>query len=212
MVLSQSLSRHGAHPPEGWRIRRVLFVLPLAVLLAPVMPIIALLVYAFFFPAYSASVVIPELQARVLLRFYYVQNDESGRHLTVATPRGDVTIGMTAFDWAHNSRTSIYLTPDSKLAVLGPAGDDYLVSFNPSPMNAGPPVGVESNEWVYLGAFDYDLSGGARTLRFLTAQEQGECIPMVGVATKATDTRPNARQSRCAHYRSTERQRLTAPL
>jgi hypothetical protein len=184
---------------EWLRIRRILFVLPLAVLLAPVLPIVALLAYALIFPAHSASVVIPELEARLLLRFYYTWGDESGRHLTVATPRGHLTINMTAFDWAHNSRTSVYLTPDNKLAVLGPTGDDYVVSLHPP--NSGRAFRLASETWTYLGAFDYDLSHGARALRFVTAAEQAECIPMLmEVVHYDWAPRNAARQRSCKHY------------
>src|SRR5947209_20067959 len=101
MVTEPSLARHGMLPPEGWRIARLAVVLPLAILLLPVALIIAFISYTTFIPAYSAAMIVPELQARVLLRFYYVSGQESGRYLSIETPRGRITFQMCGFDWAH---------------------------------------------------------------------------------------------------------------
>jgi hypothetical protein len=187
------------HPADGRRIRRMLIGFPIAVLLCPVLLIVALGGFALVVPAHSASTVIPQLQARLLLRFYYTWGSESGRYLTIGTPRGHLTINMTAFDWAHNSRTSIYLTPDRKLAALGPIGDDHILTV--SSMRVNSIHGIASHDWVYLGAFDYDMSYGRRTLRFVTAEEQGECIPMrMEIESNAAAPRNAARQRNCAHY------------
>jgi hypothetical protein len=105
---------------------------------------------------------------------------------------------MTAFDWAHNSRTSIYVTPERKIGIIGPIGDDYLASLDPpQTMTAREP----SDDWSYLGAFDFQLlGGGARRLRFVSAAEQAECIPMRGTDIEDHQVRKAARQRDCDHY------------
>ena len=152
-------------------------------------------------PAHSARTKIPDLETDLTLRFYYTwdENADAGRYLYVNTPSGRIRIAMTAFDWAHNSRTSVYLTPERKIAVLGPAGDDYLVSLDPLTTKVA--AGVSEN-WAYLGAFDFQpAEDGGRPLRFVSAAEQAECIPMLSEGPyQAYKTRTSARQRNCSHY------------
>jgi hypothetical protein len=171
-------------------------------------PVVAVALYIAFWslvPAYSASTVIADLQTTLTLRFYYIWDEQAdhGRYLTVSTPGGTTRIAMTAFDWAHNSRTSIYATPDHKIGIVGPIGDDYLVSSDPPhTMTARGP----SSDWSYLGAFDFQLlQGGARRLRFVSAAEQAECIPMVGADIEDHQVRKAARQRDCDHYYGSEK-------
>ena len=58
------------------------------------------------------------LKAVVKLQFFYMWYEarDAGRYLTIQTPRGQITVRMHAFDWAHNSRTSLYITPDRGIA------------------------------------------------------------------------------------------------
>jgi hypothetical protein len=106
-----------------------------------------------FGPAFSANVDIKEPAATIKLKFYGVWDvaGTDGRYLTVATPRGQITRAMCGFDWLHYSETKVYLTPDRKVAVLGPNSCDYLVSLDPLGMmevNNLPSTGS-----TYLGAF-----------------------------------------------------------
>jgi len=55
---------------------------------------------------------------------------EYDRRLVIKSSQGDVDRYMMS-DWGGASRTSIYLTESNQIAILGPADDDYLVSFNP---------------------------------------------------------------------------------
>jgi hypothetical protein len=105
---------------------------------------------------------------------------------------------MKAFDWAHNSRTSIYVTPERKIGIVGPTGDDYLASLDPlQTVTAKGP----SYDWTYLGAFDFELlQGKSQRLRFVGAAEQAECIPMRGADIARDQVRKIARQSECDHY------------
>jgi hypothetical protein len=99
-----------------WR-RRVIQVL-IAVAIIPILIPIVVIGYVNWVPPYTATMVIPELRAQLTLRFYYVWDEgaEHGRYLTIRGPAGNTTIAMTAYDWAHNSRTSIYRTPDGEIA------------------------------------------------------------------------------------------------
>ena len=143
---------------------------------------------------------IADLRTTLTLRFYYIWDEQAdrGRYLSISTPGGTTRIAMKAFDWARNSRTSIYVTPERKIAIIGPIGDDYLVSSDPpQAMTARGP----SDDWSYLGAFDFQLlQGGAQRLRFVSAAEQDECIPMVGADIEGDQVRKMARQRYCDHY------------
>ena len=167
---------------------------------APVVAVAAYIAFWSLVPAYSASTGIADLQATLTLRFYYIWDEQAdrGRYLSISTPGGTTRIAMKAFDWAHNSRTSVYVTPESKIGIIGPIGDDYLVSPDPpQSMTARGP----SDDWSYLGAFDFQLlQGGARRLRFVSAAEQAECIPMVGADIEGDQVRRTARQRYCDHY------------
>jgi hypothetical protein len=167
---------------------------------APVVAVAVCIAFWSLMPAYSASTVIADLQTTLTLRFYYIwdQQTDRGRYLNVTTPDGTVRIAMKAVDWAHNSRTSIYVTPERKIGIVGPIGDDYLASLDPlQTMTAKGP----SYDWTYLGAFDFELlQGKSQRLRFVSAAEQAECIPMRGADIARDQVRKIARQSECDHY------------
>jgi hypothetical protein len=106
-----------------------------------------------FGPTFSANLEIKEPAATITLKFYGVWDvaGTDGRYLTVATPRGQITRAMCGFDWIHYSETKIYLSPDRKVAIVGPNSCNYLVSLYPLGMmevNNLPPTGS-----TYLGAF-----------------------------------------------------------
>ena len=187
----------------NWR-RRAVAVLVFTLSLPIVLPTL-FFAYIKWVPPYSATAAIPELQAELTLRFYWVEEvaTEHGRYLTIISPAGGKTFTMAAFDWAHNSRTSIYRTPDGEIAVLGPAGDDYLLS--PGTMAVVQRYTADSERWIYLGAFDYKHFQHGRELRFFRADEQPECIPMVGQDIHATQARSAARQRDCGAYVSREK-------
>jgi hypothetical protein len=139
----------------------------------------------------SAEVEIKERQATVKLTFDYidgpigiVDENNSGRFLTVTFPRARISHRLCGYDWAHYGRTGIYVIPGENLAVLGVGGCDYLVSRHPLDISR---MGrVTSDDWVYLGAFDWasrilptrgaQIGGRHRVFRFIPAAEQGECI------------------------------------
>jgi hypothetical protein len=167
---------------------------------APVAAVAAYIAFWSLVPAYSACTVIADLQTTLTLRFYYIWDEQTdrGRYLSVTTPDGTTRIAMKAFDWAHNSRTSIYVTPERRIGIIGPTGDDYLASPDPlQTVNARGP----SYDWTYLGAFDFEvLQGNARRLRFVSVAEQPECIPMQGAYIASDQVRKMARQRVCDHY------------
>ena len=183
-------------------VLRTVLLLAAIVVAIPLAPIAAWIVYGAIVPAQSASTVIAEVLTTLTLRFYYTwdgDNDDSGRYLHVTGPAGHLRVKLTAFDWAHNARTSLYLTPRREIGVLGPMGDDYLISLDPLGSRdrwvRGP-----SDDWTYLGAFDYDYRLPARDgnrLRFFSAAEQIECIPMLGGQIGDYLPRTAARRNRC---------------
>jgi hypothetical protein len=179
----------------------LLLLAPLALILPAVIVVAGWIAHSAIVPAHSASAKIPDLETDLTLRFYYTwdENADAGRYLYVNTPSGRIRIAMTAFDWAHNTRTSVYLTPERKIAVLGPEGDDYLVSLDPLTTKVA--AGVSEN-WAYLGAFDFQpAEDGGRPLRFVSAAEQAECIPMLSEGPYQTyKVRTSARQRNCNHF------------
>jgi hypothetical protein len=177
----------------------LLLLAPLALMLPVVIVVAGLFVHSAVVPAHSASTRIPDLNTDLTLRFYSTWgNTDSGRYLYVHTPRGRTRIYMAAFDWAHNARTSIYLTPERKIAFLGPEGDDYLVSLDT--LTATKVAAGASENWSYLGAFDFQFAeDGGRPLRFVSAAEQAECIPMLREGPYQADkARMSVRQRNCA--------------
>jgi hypothetical protein len=179
----------------------LLLLAPLVLILPAIIVVTGWIAHSAIVPAHSASAKIPDLETDLTLRFYYTwdENADAGRYLHVNTPSGRIRIAMTAFDWAHNSRTSVYVTPEREIAVLGPAGDDYLVSLDPLTTKVA--AGASEN-WAYLGAFDFQpAEDGGRLLRFVSAAEQAECIPMLSEGPyQAYKTRTNARQRNCSHF------------
>ena len=184
-----------------WTVVRGLLLLSLvtAVVLTLITAAIigAWIVYWTVVPAYSASTEIPELHTTLTLRFYFTEdeNTDHGRYLSVAAPNGRIKIAMTGFDWAHNARTSVYLTPEHRIGIVGPFDDDYLLSLDQLKTE---PARGPSEDWTYLGAFDFQqVEGIGRQLRFISAAEQGECIPMRGLSTEDYQVRKATRRRDC---------------
>jgi hypothetical protein len=126
-------------------------------------------------PAQFAEVFVPEFDVAVKLQFYYTWGDnDSGRYISVTNRNGTVRGKIDGWDWAHNARTNIYLTPEGNVAVLGPSQSDYIVDGKTLQLNYLWGAGASSQRWKYLGAFDFDN----KTLHFLPASGLKECIPM----------------------------------
>ncbi|BAM92356.1 conserved hypothetical protein [Bradyrhizobium oligotrophicum S58] len=128
-------------------------------------------------PAYVSSASIPALKATIKLEFYRIWDvaEESGRFLTISAPTGSFRGEISGFDWSHNARTSVYQTPDHKIAVLGPMESDYL--FDPEMVELKELSSYASSlHWSYVGAFDF--GGADHRLSFFPASQQSECIPM----------------------------------
>jgi len=124
------------------------------------------------FPAASAKTFVPELNTSIEFELYSIMEDnDSGRYLTVSSPAGRFSGKISGFDWAHWSRTSLYMTEDHKIAVLGVSYSDHIVDPEKRTIDIMPP-NVPSEAWTYLGAFD-----GGFNLRFIPASEQRECNP-----------------------------------
>jgi hypothetical protein len=173
----------------------VLLALPVVGILTVALIVPGGLVYIRLVPAATAETVIPELKASVRLELYYTWGDrDSGEYLVIDGPYGRAAgkIGGV-MDWAHWSRTSLYLTEDSKIVVLGTAYEDYIV--DPSHLTIKYLTGqVASERWRYLGAFD-----GGPSLRFIPVSEQRECnaTAMHGEEPYSWAARPQSRQEWC---------------
>jgi hypothetical protein len=126
-------------------------------------------------PAESAEVFFPELELTVKLQFYYTWGDnDSGRYISVTNRNGNVRGKIDGWDWAHNARTSIYVTSEGNVAILGPAQSDYIVDNKTQQLKYLWGAGKSSEIWKYMGAFDF----GEKALHFFPAADQKECIPM----------------------------------
>jgi len=137
------------------------------------------LVFERLVPAESVELLVPRASASVRIELYLtspIGKAEFARRLVVQTPRGTLSQYMSD-DWGGATRTSIYLTDSNEIAILGPAEDDYLISFNP--MRIARSIPSTSEKWEYLGAFD---RGDTRlfSFRFFQPHEQTECIPTMG--------------------------------
>jgi hypothetical protein len=134
-----------------------------------------LYVHSRIIPAKSGEVFFPEIDTTVRLRFYYTWGDESGRFVTVTTRNGTIRGSIEGWDWAHYARTSIYVTPEGNVAILGQSEYDYMIDSKTLQLTQLLPGRVSSERWKYMGAFDT----GQPALHFYPASEQKECIPML---------------------------------
>lgn len=183
---------------EERRLVGAFWTLVVSIPLLPVLLAVTAFLYAKLGPAYSAEVSIKEAGATVALKFYWVWDEtkDDGRYLTVRAPSGGVTANICGFDWAHWARTSVYLTEDRAIAVLGPQPCDYIVRRPYRRVDRA--FRLASDRWTYLGAFDFGSSGSERILRFIPATEQRECIPMLSEDTgEDWSPRNGARKERC---------------
>jgi hypothetical protein len=156
--------------------------------------------YFSIIPAYSADHDVEAVRTNVLLEFYMVWDEtkEDGRYLTISSPTGRRTVKMCGFDWAHRSRTGLYLTEDNKLAVMGPKECDYII-VNVETLKLANVRPAASEGWTYLGAFQIVLESDYKTrkLRFIDASEQAECIEMAIESWSPTLPRNHARREDC---------------
>jgi hypothetical protein len=176
---------------RGTKVRLLLLVL--VPILAICAPISSGIVRTILVPVETAEVALPGLDATLRLEFYDVLDwrNDSGRRLILTTATGEVRQHISAVDWAHWPRTSIYLLDDGRIAVLGPTYDDYIVDPKRRTID-GLWHGTASDTWRYFGAFDFK----GQNLGFIPASEQRECTPTRGI-TDPTATRPQGRDDRC---------------
>jgi hypothetical protein len=114
-----------------------------------------------------------------------------GRYLVLKSGAGEVRQGMSAFDWVHWPRTSIYVMGDGRISVLVPTYDDYVVDAKRRTID-GLREGTVSDSWTYFGAFDFK----GNKLEFIPASEQRECTATRGI-TDPSATRPQGRDDQC---------------
>jgi len=165
------------------------------------------LLYNAFVPAFSASFRVPAKDATVRLEFFRTNDlfsdglQESGRYLTFISTQGRVAYNMPGWDWVHRARTSVYLTESKSIAILGPDGEDIVLDADQLKISRA--FRISSSDWTYLGAFDFVqpiVGGYERSLRFIPATEQEECVPQHPPNERVV--RAAARQSRCATLQS----------
>ncbi|PDT64760.1 hypothetical protein CO683_36495 [Bradyrhizobium ottawaense] len=143
------------------RVQRTKARLLLVALVLITVPILALcipaswyVVRSMFIPAKAAEIALPDLEATLGLEFYLHWSTDSGRYLIIRNSAGAVRQHMSAFDWAHWPRTSVYLINDGRVAVLGPTYDDYIVDPKRRTFETLW-NGTPSDTWTYFGAFDF---------------------------------------------------------
>jgi hypothetical protein len=184
--------------PFAW----VVLAAPIIVLLYPILWFGFYVVHAAIVPAYSAEARLEQIDATITLEFFLISDfkpypEDSGRYLTVRTPQGLIRSKVDGYDWAHRARTSIYVTEDRHIAVLGPDYADHLVDLRSGTVSRV--FGVPPSGWTYMGAFDFFIEApNRRILRFFPATEQEECIPLYGSgAVLDRAPRKQARSARC---------------
>lgn len=173
------------------RLLLVALVLITVPILALCVPVSWYVVRSMFIPAKAAEIELPDLEATLGLEFYLHWSNDSGRYLIVRNSAGVVRQHMSAFDWTHWPRTSIYLINDGRVAVLGPTYDDYIVDPKRRTIETLW-NGTPSDTWTYFGAFDFRNE----KLVFISASEQRECTATRGV-TDPSAARPQGRSDRC---------------
>jgi hypothetical protein len=156
---------------------------------------------ALFGPDHATSTVLPDgtrLTAE-LVNTSPLGATEYERTLKIETAAESLTIRMFD-DWGPARRTSIYLTENGSLVVLGPAHDDYFVSLRPL-RRLQAPAQSDSSRWAYVGAFDLATTGVGRdrrtVLRFFSSAQQAECVPTFMDSDEGGPFRKHAYASSC---------------
>jgi hypothetical protein len=173
----QDVSAHVTHHPPFKSAARLL---ALAVF-APVGAILALpvlmAIYCYLVPAHTARVELDQIGATVEIAFYYTFGERiDGRTLTISTRWGRVTQRICGYDWAHRARTNLYLTADRRIAILGSEnGCEALATITPLAITDR--IDGSTQDWTYLGVFDFTPQTRRRVFRFFPAAEQAECVP-----------------------------------
>ena len=174
MDRTEERSSSSGKPIGVWQnLLLLVLALPLGVILALALTVSGFLLFTQLVPAVSAKAFVAELDTSVKLELYGVLDvrNSSGRYLVIDSPKGRISSNIAGFDWAHWSRTSLYLTEDRKIAVLGVLCSDYII--DPSNLTIENLAGnAASDGWTYLGAFD-----GGSNLKFIPATAQRECNP-----------------------------------
>ncbi|MHC2801965.1 hypothetical protein ACVMII_001711 [Bradyrhizobium diazoefficiens] len=177
------------------RVQRTEARLSLVALVLITVPILALCIPASWYvvrsmliPTKAAEIELADLEATLGLEFYLHWSSDSGRYLVVRNSAGVVRQHLSAFDWTHWPRTSVYLINDGRVAVLGPTYDDYIVDPKRRTIETLW-NGTPSDTWTYFGAFDFRNE----KLVFIPASEQRECTATRGV-TEPSAARPEGRR------------------
>jgi hypothetical protein len=141
--------------------------------------------------------------ARMDLWYTFAEGD-SGAHLYVCNWLCRNEIKIDTWDWAHWIRTSLYRTPNGKIAVVHPFGGrpTHLVPLSWGVVETWDWQAADADAWTYLGAFDWrgQNSPGGRDRRFdfIPSSEQRECIPMGGLEKKQSyQPRSNYQRDSC---------------
>ena len=187
-----------------WRPRWITFFL---MLVSPFLllgaPFAGWLIYQTCVPVYSAS--FTDKNVTLKLEFFRANDlfsdglDSKVRYLTLTGPNGRVKYGMQGWDWIHRARTSVYATENGNFAVLGPDYEDVLIDTGQ--LTTSHAFRVASQDWTYLGAFDFVRGQNGdhdRSFRFIPAAEQAECVP-TGPSSggEVWSPRNAAREQRC---------------
>jgi hypothetical protein len=166
--------------------------------LLPAALISAYVGYYMLAPRYAAVAYFGDLGFNLRLEFYLTDDEarDSGRYLSVISGGSYETRMLGGWDWAHRARTSIYLIDAAHIAVLSPLGYAYEITLKP--VAFVPLVSDRSEQWHYLGAFDFVFPPGQKPrLQFLDARLP-ECVPMGGADPGSWRDQPRAQARRAS--------------
>jgi hypothetical protein len=135
---------------------------------------------SFLRPVHDVSVPLPVASAIAHVEVWGNTTSDGRFELLVENGYGEARHTLWE-DWGPAQRVSLYLTPKGWLVALGGGGMDQMFDLQPDL----PPRWVEDADrwagdgadWTYIGAVDR----AADSLRFYSAAEQAECVPMFGV-------------------------------
>ena len=166
-----------------------------------VVPALGLSLYVGYYmmvPRYSALASFEQYGFNVRLDLYLTDDEarDSGRYLSVISGGSYHTFTLPGWGWSHRARTSLYRIDENHIAVLSPMGTDDKITLKPFAVE--PAVSQGSEQWQYLGAFDFTFPPAERPRLDFFDAHLAECIPMTtDKAAWAGEPRASAHSQRC---------------
>ena len=126
----------------------------------------------------SAEVVVPWPNQAVSVRIQVWGSSAPGFWVAVENAKGRLSHVLWE-DWGPARQGNLYVTPAGSLAIIGGGGLATIVEIVPHapPREMHAAQISDAQEWRYLGRF---VLGRYGDLRFHSASEHRECIPLYG--------------------------------